>query len=265
MRNQRQWILYDWFKLIVALVLIIILILLFLQPPAQTGTPQTLNKAGAGISLQATGTVAALPVEPTHGAPPAPTITTAATQPATAAPAMPAASPTPAATAIPTALPASPTPAALAASPTPAATNAPATPAVLPTPAATAVPAASAAPTQPATPTPTAPPATLTGPAAGASAADSGDCAKALSTRLNTGMQARVASNLNMRKTAGMNQPILLTNLPGATLEIIGGPVCIPYGEGVYRWWNVKTPNGTTGWSAEGSLLGKFYFLEPLP
>ena len=56
-----------------------------------------------------------------------------------------------------------------------------------------------------------------------------------------------------------------MTNLPGAQLEIIGGPVCIPYNQGVYRWWNVKTAAEKVGWSAEGSALAKNYFLEPLP
>ena len=85
-----------------------------------------------------------------------------------------------------------------------------------------------------------------------------GDCSKALPSRLEVGKKANVAANLYLRKEPGIDQTILQTNLPGSLLDIIGGPVCIPYGAGVYRWWNVKTATGETGWSAEGSLGGSF-------
>jgi len=29
-------------------------------------------------------------------------------------------------------------------------------------------------------------------------------------------------------------------------------------------WWQIKLPNGLTGWSAEASAFGKFYFMEPV-
>jgi len=92
----------------------------------------------------------------------------------------------------------------------------------------------------------------------------SGNCSKALPTRLDVGKKARVIFNLYLRKEAGMDKAIILTSLPGNQLDLIGGPVCIPYGEGVYRWWNVKASAGERGWSAEGSLTGKDYFLEPV-
>ncbi len=70
------------------------------------------------------------------------------------------------------------------------------------------------------------------------------------------------------RRTAEMTRRLQAAEaqLPReAELDIVGGPVCIPYGEGVYRWWNVKTASGQAGWSSEGSLMGQQYFLEPLP
>ena len=79
------------------------------------------------------------------------------------------------------------------------------------------------------------------------------------------GKQAQVAANLYERSAAGLDKPVLLTNLPGARLDVIGGPTCTPYGSGAYLWWNVKTAAGVTGWSAEASLDGKTYFLQPVP
>jgi hypothetical protein len=91
-------------------------------------------------------------------------------------------------------------------------------------------------------------------------------CPLALPPRLKVGMTARVTTNLHFRSSAGIAAGNLVhSNLSGTKLEIIGGPVCVPYNGRAYLWWNVKQPDGATGWSAEGSLTGKFYFLEPLP
>jgi len=60
---------------------------------------------------------------------------------------------------------------------------------------------------------------------------------------------------------------------PGMRLKVIGGPVCLPNGEGSYLswdsggeylWWNLQLPDGSTGWSAEGNKNGPFYYLEPV-
>ncbi len=206
MENMRRWINYDWFKLIVALILLVIFIVLLLRAPAPNA-------------------VVVDSVSPTAAAAAA-----TATEPVAAAP---------------TASPTAPPPTATAPQPT----------ATVPPPTATAQPEAPQAPS----PTPTATPATQQ------PAPASGDCSKALSTRLDVGKKAQVVFDLNLRAEAGMDKKITLTNLPGARLDIIGGPVCIPYGSGTYRWWNVKMTNGTTGWSAEGSLTGKRYFMEPVP
>lgn len=124
-----------------------------------------------------------------------------------------------------------------------------------PSPTAQATVAATQAPTptpEAATPTP-------------AAQAASGDCSKALPTRLDVGKKALVVYTLYMRAQAGMDKPIIFTSLPGNQLDILGGPVCIPYNGGVYRWWNVKGTSGASGWSAEGSLLGNNYFMQPVP
>jgi hypothetical protein len=46
-------------------------------------------------------------------------------------------------------------------------------------------------------------------------------------------------------------------------VDIVAGPECVPHGDGAYLWWQVATADGHTGWSAEASLQGSFYFLEP--
>jgi hypothetical protein len=207
MENMRRWINYDWFKLIVTLILLVILILLLLVKPVKV-VSETLPSPVATAAILA----AAIP---------------------TASPTLPQ----PTATSIP-----------------PTETSQP-TPTLAPSP--TAQP--TAVPTQESTPTP---PAAQPTPAPQTA---SGDCSKALPTRLDVGKKAQVIFNLYLRKEPGMDKTIIFTSLPGNRLEIIGGPVCIPYGAGVYRWWNVKAVTGDAGWSAEGSLTGKDYFLDPVP
>ncbi len=213
MENLRRWINYDWFKLIVALILLVIFIVLLLRAPA----PNVVAGSGVSAPAAATATNPAAP-SPTAPAPAKATETTAAS---------PAASPT------------------------------------TPPPTATAQPEAAQAPSP--TPTPTQSPAAAPEAQQPAQTTASGDCSKALPTRLDVGKKAQVMYELNLRTEPGMDKKIALTNLPGARLDIIGGPVCVPYGSGTYRWWNVKMTNGTTGWSAEGSLTGKRYFMEPVP
>ncbi len=141
----------------------------------------------------------------------------------------------------------------------PTATLAPSPTATVPPPTATPLP--SPTPTQvPPTATPTVTPTTAAQPQTAAV-----DCPKALPTHLSVGKQAVVMSNLNLRKAAGMDQAILNVSPPNVKLDVIGGPTCIPYQSGAYLWWNVKTADGTAGWSAEGSLSGNFYFLRPIP
>ncbi|MEJ2758627.1 MAG: hypothetical protein P8046_09125 [Anaerolineales bacterium] len=88
-------------------------------------------------------------------------------------------------------------------------------------------------------------------------------CSLALESRLEVGMTVTVKTNLNFRVSPGLDQEILLVNIPGNRLEIIGGPICIPHLDGAYMWWQVQRMDGDVGWSAEGSLTHIYYFLEP--
>ena len=90
-------------------------------------------------------------------------------------------------------------------------------------------------------------------------------CSLALESRLGIGKMARVRTNLNFRAAPGLDQKLILTNLFGSRLEVIGGPVCTTYLNGVYMWWEVRRlSDGRTGWSAEGSAISNYYFLEPI-
>jgi hypothetical protein len=76
-------------------------------------------------------------------------------------------------------------------------------------------------------------------------------------------MSATILRRLNFRSSPGIRDNWLRTNLPGTKVEIVGGPECLPHFTGAYVWWQIQLPSGETGWSAEGSVHGTFYFLEP--
>jgi len=95
------------------------------------------------------------------------------------------------------------------------------------------------------------------------SEAPSSDCG-AQPARLSVGDSAKVLTNLNLRTSPGIHDNWLLTMPAGTVVEVIGGPECEPYGDGAYRWWNVKLSDGTTGWAAEAPIHGDYYFLEPV-
>lgn len=88
-------------------------------------------------------------------------------------------------------------------------------------------------------------------------------CDLALATRLAVGQSARVRTNLNLRSAPGLTNQVTTVHITGVRLEIIGGPICTPFENGAYRWWQVQRPDGAVGWSAEGSATNLFYFLEP--
>lgn len=236
MDTQRRWIGYDTFKLIVTLLLLALLLILYLQRPSvnpSTGTGEVNPVAAGGAAQQPAS--AQQPVAPTDTTVPpttAPTNTTAPTD----TPVKPTATPT---------MPP-------------------------PTPTATAAAAAAAAPTtapaETATPAPTeASAAAPTATAQAQSASTSTDCPLAAPSHLAVGKQAVVITNLNMRESAGMDKTIRLVSQPSSKLTVIGGPTCVPYQDGAYLWWEVKTQDGATGWSAEASLSKTFYFLQPAP
>jgi hypothetical protein len=237
MNANRRWIPYDTFKLIVTLVLLALLLVLLLRRPAG---PPVVGQAGQE-------TAAATTQAPAEGQPPTATPTP-----------LP-----PPATLAPTASPTLPPPTASPTLPLPTATlEAEVTPTGTPETEAAAAPTAT--PHAEATPTETPPAeATLTPtpePQAGAA-----DCPLAQPSRLAVGNQAVVRARLNLRSEAGMDKTIIRVSPPGTQVEVISGPMCIPYQGGAYLWWNLETADGVTGWSAEASLTDRFYFLEPLP
>jgi hypothetical protein len=78
------------------------------------------------------------------------------------------------------------------------------------------------------------------------------------------GTNARILRRLNFRSSPGIRDNWILTNIPGTPVEIVEGPECIPHLWGAYLWWLIQLPDGRIGWSAEGSLHGTFYFMEPM-
>ena len=84
-------------------------------------------------------------------------------------------------------------------------------------------------------------------------------------SRLQTGKSAILQRRLNFRSSPGIRDNWLHTNMPGTKVEVISGPVCLPYANGAYVWWQIKLPYGQIGWSAEAPQPGTYYFIEPSP
>jgi hypothetical protein len=260
MENNRHWIAYDWFKLLVALVLLVIWIILMLRPPqlaptAGTNLPAyppasftwTYDAANHALldpqgvrqfTLSADGKMWQ-PVIPAEAQ-------TASSQPAPSGTPLPTTAPTQAPTTITAAT------LATTATPTKISTSAP-----LATPAATetTTPAATAGATE-------APTLATTATAAATSAAN---CQAPAPARLVVGKTAKVLSNLNLRSEPKIDNNILVVNPAGAILKVLQGPVCVPYQNSAYLWWQVESPNGKTGWSAENYLNGRGYYILPVP
>jgi len=82
------------------------------------------------------------------------------------------------------------------------------------------------------------------------------------------GDKVKVITRVHFRTSPELREDnFLISHQRGLELEVVGGPVCYPYEDGAYLWWEVKDPNGEVGWSAEGELATKlyfFYFLKPI-
>jgi len=90
-------------------------------------------------------------------------------------------------------------------------------------------------------------------------------CEAIAKSQLAVGMTAIINQRLNFRSSPGIYNNRISTSAPGTKAEIIGGPTCTTYkNRGVYLWWQIKLPNGLTGWSAEASIYGTFYFMGPV-
>ena len=218
---------YDLFKLVIAILLLLLFICLLLWIPANVPPDATTSPTSILITATETQPVTAtfFPVTPSL------------TSPSTTATPLPLPSPTETLssdTSTTTPIP-SPTAAQISTlSPTP-----------IPSPTQTSVPQPSPTPTDEPSPT-------------------SDTCEAALSrSRLQVGMNSTIIRRLNFRSSPGIQNNWLQTNSPGTQVEIIDGPVCLPHFMGAYVWWQIKLPDGQVGWSAEASLFGRFYFMEP--
>jgi hypothetical protein len=226
---------YDRFKLIVAIILLLIfLFLLWIRPaPRQLSNIPITRTADPAIPSP---TASSISDSPTWTPPPFPTATgTSASNESTSTPPLP-----------------------LSPSATSASIDSTATPPPPPDPSATSTPLSppSATPMPEATSTPLA--ASETPIVSACDAATS-------RARLQTGMNATILRRLNFRSSPGIRDNRILTNIPGTKVEVVGGPECVPYWTGAYLWWQIKLPDGRIGWSAEGSLHGSFHFMEPIP
>jgi hypothetical protein len=94
---------------------------------------------------------------------------------------------------------------------------------------------------------------------------DKNVCEAISRSQLQVGMKAIIVHIVNFRSSPGVLNNWILTNNPNTQVEVIGGPACTRYKNGgTYLWWQIKLPNGLTGWSAEASAFGAFYFMEPV-
>lgn len=218
---------YDVFKSIVAIILLILFFVLLRMPLPQSLLPEpTASPPAAAIASDPTSTPVTKPTSLPETSTP---ISSQATE--------------------------SPTP-----SPTEMLTLTP-TAASLPSPTGTSVDAPSETPLLAPTSTPEA---EATSTSTAGTPAPVTACETAASrSRLEQEMSATILRRLNFRSSPGIRDNWLRTNIPGTSVEVVGGPECLPYYTGAYVWWQIRMPDGEIGWSAEGSVHGSFYFMEP--
>lgn len=89
-------------------------------------------------------------------------------------------------------------------------------------------------------------------------------CNPNVPTYLTAGQPARVLINLNMHTTPEMIENVFDANPAGVIVDVLQGPVCVPYLTGAYWWWEIRNAEGVTGWSVEATINGAVYFLGPL-
>lgn len=95
-------------------------------------------------------------------------------------------------------------------------------------------------------------------------AVESGDCAGVAPPRLVPGEKAEVLANVNFRSSPGIADNWVTTLYSGTQLKVLGENICLPYGNGAYRWWKLEQEDGTVGWMAEAPINGTNYFLAPV-
>lgn len=93
---------------------------------------------------------------------------------------------------------------------------------------------------------------------------DISTCEEISKSQLQVGMTAKINQRLNFRSSPEIKSNRILTHRPESQVKVIGGPVCTRYlNGGAYLWWQLELPNGLVGWSAEASIFGDYYFMEP--
>jgi hypothetical protein len=92
------------------------------------------------------------------------------------------------------------------------------------------------------------------------------DCPRAIPSRISAlGEEVEVLTNLHFRSSPEfISNNLVISHPAGTHLEIVGGPVCYPYEDGAFLWWQVENSNGEVGWSAEGDIQAEVYFMQPL-
>ncbi|CAG0976056.1 partial carboxyl-terminal processing protease, partial [Anaerolineae bacterium] len=77
------------------------------------------------------------------------------------------------------------------------------------------------------------------------------ECPLAMPAHLISGESATVTSYLYLRSSPGIANNWIRIMKPNSQVEVTGNPTCVLHGSGAYIWWQVKLPDGTTGWLAE--------------
>jgi len=92
-------------------------------------------------------------------------------------------------------------------------------------------------------------------------------CTGALASQIS-GVDARVVvanALIPLRASPDAETDNYLRPLPkGTMLEVIQDPVCTPFLEGANLWWRVRTEEGMEGFAAEGSAVSEVYYLREI-
>jgi hypothetical protein len=97
----------------------------------------------------------------------------------------------------------------------------------------------------------------------GAADVTAAECEGVAPPRLVAGGEAEVQANVNFRSSPGIADNWVTTLYNGTRLKVLGENLCLPYGQGAYRWWKLEQEDGTVGWMAEAPISGSNYFLAP--
>lgn len=90
------------------------------------------------------------------------------------------------------------------------------------------------------------------------------DCPGAAEPRLVGGQQAEALRNVNFRSSPGVADNWIGSFVAGDQVMIMGTTECTPYGNGAYLWWLVERTDGLVGWVAEAKANSPSYFLVPV-